>query len=220
MRSWPLLGVLALGVGCPRGAPPSGAEMMPAGTRQWAPPPNVIEYTRVNRAGSLALPEVRVRNEWRGPELVDGHIHYDIASWDITSGSPTRIDVTRAFYGPEGFGWVGTLDEDGVLEPWEPKQLVLPAEPEVGDTWSATHEKGDIVSVRSCEILASDLCEGGLVSVCDSQRDDGRIVLRDHFCPGVGWSGFEALVVGADRPDVRMWTRSVVRDGVRLPSPD
>jgi hypothetical protein len=47
-------------------------------------------------------------------------------------------------------------------------------------------------------------------------------VLRDHFCPGEGWTGFEALQQVEGQPSVRMWSEDVVRDGRRLtpiPSP-
>ena len=194
--------ILLLLVACPKTAAPPVS---------FAPPPSVIEYTRVNVAGPFELPEVEIREEWAGPTLEGDDAIYEVVTYDVGAGA--RIETTRAFFGPEGFGWLGTIDDDGAFTPWEPRQVVLPADPKVGDTWSATHVKGDVTSERSCEIMASEVCEGGLVSVCDSVRAEGRIVLRDHFCPGVGWSGFEALVLVPDRPEVRMWSEDVTRPG-------
>lgn len=187
---------------------------------KWAPPPKVVEFTRLNFAGPLPLPDVSIREDWAGPEQLDGRLVYDVTSWEVAEGDiPRTAERASAFYGPEGFGWLGTWAEDGTYTAWEPPQVVLPPKPKVGATWSATHVKGNVTSERSCEILASSLCEGGIVSVCDSKRDAGRIILRDHFCPGVGWSGFEGMMLIGDRPPVRMWSERVSRDGVRLPDP-
>lgn len=202
--------LLLLLVGCPK--QPAPAEVA---VQSWAPPPSVVEYTRLNVAGPFPLPDVRVREEWSGPTLDGDLAVYEITTFDVTSGAPRRIETTRAFYGPDGFGWLGTVEGDGFV-PWTPPQVVLPAAPAVGATWTATHDKAGVTSTRSCELLASEVCEGGIVSVCDSERKEGRIVLRDHFCPGVGWSGFEALVLGGGKPEVRMWSEEVVRDGLRL----
>jgi len=187
---------------------------------KWAPPPKVVEFTRLNYAGPLPLPDVAIREDWTGPEQQDGRLVYDVTSWEIVDGDiPRTTERASAFYGPEGFGWLGTWAEDGTYSEWEPPQVVLPPKPKIGATWSAVHTKGTVTSERSCEILASALCEGGLVSVCDSKREGGRIILRDHFCPGVGWSGFEGMMIIEDRPPVRMWSERVTRDGVRLPDP-
>jgi hypothetical protein len=100
--------------------------------------------------------------------------------------------------------------------------MVLPRTPEVGVSWSATHVKNGRTSVRTCEIMAAPHCAGGVVTVCESRKELGLVVLRDHFCPGEGWTGFEALQQVEGQPSVRMWSEDVVRDGRRLtpiPSP-
>lgn len=219
MKHVALLAPVVLLAGCPHKQPEN--QWVPAGVQQWAPPPQVVEYTRVNVAGPFHLPDVRLRDEWSGPVLEGDHLLYDVVTTDITDdAAPEWLETTRHVFGADGYGYLGTLDEEGNLEAWDPVEFVLPANPQVGDAWEGTHTKGEYVSERSCEILASEYCDGGLVSVCDSHRGGGRIILRDHFCPDIGWAGFEAMVVAGDRPPIRMWSEKVVRDGVALPDPE
>jgi len=211
------LGLVVLSTGCPR-HPPAPTWGGTDAVRTWAKAPAVVEYVRVNMADEMALPDKPLRAEWNGPAVVDGRLLYDVITYDITE-QPIVVEAVRHFYGPEGFGYLGTLLEDGTLEAWDPPQVVLPPDPHVGQTWAATHLQGERSSDRSCEISDSDLCDGGLVSVCDSVLPEGRIVLRDHFCPEVGWAGFEALVLRDGVPTVRMWSTQVVVDGTALPDP-
>lgn len=205
-----LLAVLVM-ASCPKPGP-----IMPdvASTRAIAPPPGVVTYTRVNVAGPFDLPDVQIREQWEGPALNGERVLYDVITDNAATGH--QLEVVRVFYGPEGYGYVGTIQPDGTLQRWDPAQIVLPPNAKIGDSWEGTHQKGPSLSVRSCEILASEGCEGGMVTVCESKRDGGRIVLRDHFCPGAGWSGFEALVMVPSQPTVRMWSEGVQRDGTFL----
>jgi hypothetical protein len=179
-----------------------------------------VEYDRINVAGPFSLPDVRIRDEWHGPVLDGEVLLYDIKTFDVTEEPPELLETVRHFFGPGGYGYIGTLDEEGTLEIWDPPQVVLPTSPSVGLAWSGTHKKGESTSVRSCEIMNSKFCEGGIVSVCESQRDGGRIILRDHFCPDAGWSGFEAMVLLGEKPPIRMWSEHVVRDGTALTEPE
>ncbi|MBN2797596.1 MAG: hypothetical protein JXX28_00455 [Deltaproteobacteria bacterium] len=184
--------------------------------RAIAAPPSSLSYEQVAVADGFFLPVRQMEGRWSGPVLVDDRMLYDVEEWEVREEERIVRERLRVFYGPQGFGYVGTLDEGGALTPWEPPQVVLPPHPEVGMRWTATHRKGDRTSVRTCNLGASDLCEGGLVSVCDSVMDEGQVVLRDHFCPGVGHVGFEALVVRENQPSLRMWSRDLVRDGVQV----
>lgn len=206
----------ALLVACPKtGATGSGTDAMSAEMRKWAAPPETFEYLRVNRAGPLPLPDVQSRDEWVGPELEDGRLVYTVTTFDDREAVPEEVYKYKVFYGPEGFGNLGSW-EDGEYTAWVPPQVVLPPEPAVGQTWHAVHQKGKATSDRECEIMESDLCEGGIVSVCDSKREGGRIIMRDHFCPDMGWVGFEAMALAGDNPPVRMWSEQMTRNGVRL----
>ena len=165
----------------------------------------------------MDLPDTQIRDVWDGPVLEDGRLVYTVTTWQIhpKDGREQQLEQVRHFYGPEGYGYLGTLDAEGVFEPWVPLQVVLPPEPVVGMTWEGDHVKGASKSERSCEILVSDYCLGGIVSVCQSNKDGGVIVLRDHFCPNIGWGGFEALVQLPDAPSsIQMWSEELTRDGL------
>lgn len=142
--------------------------------------------------------------------------------WHIaeTEQKPEGMKV-RARYdmvlGPDGYGYLASTDAEGKSVTWDPPELVLPASPVIGQKWSAKHTKGDRTIDRSCEIEASELCNGGLVSVCDGMMSDGnRTIVREHFCPGIGWSGYESLQT-KDGHSERRWSEEMVRDGVSVP---
>lgn len=203
--------VLALLLGCPG---KTSVDSFGEEARAWAPPPSQITWVRTQvTEPPLPLPPKAQKATWGPPTVMDDRLVYDVVVEDMSLGRPVVIERTRHFYGPQGYGYLGTILDDGTLQRWDPPQVVLPPHPKVGDTWSATHTKGDRTSERSCELLASEICVDGLVSVCDSQLEGGRIVLRDHFCPGVGWSGFEVLIVKEGQPTVRMWSEDFRRDG-------
>ncbi len=208
-------------VACVGGSGKSTGPQIPSGIQSIAPPPQSVEYVRINVAAPIELPSNRIREQWDGPHLQGDLITYDVTALDITSDDRgLRLTGDRHWISAEGYGYLGTFDVDGVFTPWEPKQVLLPPDPKIGDTWTGTHTKADSVSVRTCEILASDYCAGGIVSVCDSRKDGGVIVLRDHFCPGIGWGGFEALVqTNGNAPSIRMWSEELVKNGQPIPDP-
>lgn len=215
MNKLPLVALLLL-TGCPKGSG-GGWTGMPESLKTWVIFPQTTEYRRINRAGPLPLPDVDIRDDWSGPSLDGNRLLYDVQTTDVTEGVPRPLEQVRHFVDETGYGYLGTFQEDGSVQVWDPPQVVLPLNPKVGDTWSGTHTKGQSISERSCEIMASDICEGGLVPVCESKRDGGRIILRDHFCPGIGWVGFEAMVLMGSNPPVRMWSVDLARDGVMAP---
>jgi len=208
---------LLLSTGCSHGREVPKLGRIAPELQRFAQPPTLIEYERVVVAGKMQLPSNIISDRWEGPKLDGSRLIYDVTT--VESG-PKSIKTSRVrhFYDKQGYGYLGTLDEQGRLDAWQPAQLVLPAGFRVGQKWSATHQKGEIVSERSCELMQSNLCEDGVTSVCTSEREGGRILLRDHFCPISGWSGFEALIQKDDQPSVRLWSEGLLRNGQRVES--
>jgi hypothetical protein len=60
-------------------------------------------------------------------------------------------------------------------------------------------------------VLPNDTCPDGLIVVCDRTQGELRIVVRDRFCAGSGWVGYESMVVRAGSPAVRTWTEGLRR---------
>jgi hypothetical protein len=131
------------------GKNPASTNWASPDVQRWAPPPQVVEYDRINVAGPFSLPDVRIRDEWHGPVLHGEVLLYDIKTFDVTEEPPELLETVRHFFGPGGYGYIGTLDEEGTLEIWDPPQVVLPTSPSVGLAWSGTHKKGESTSVRS-----------------------------------------------------------------------
>ena len=107
---------------------------------------------------------------------------------------------------PCGLRWSGRPGH--VLEVPGRPYLVLPAEPQTGETWSSEHTRGDRQSVRSVELVAGEQ-PGELVSVAEIRRADGVMVLRNRYVEGEGWVGYEALVQVPGRPSLRMWSEGL-----------
>jgi hypothetical protein len=200
--------------GCVKAGPDDGVAgaAIPASLLRWAPPPREVAYERKRVIGDIGLPVEPIRQVWNGP-VVAGRA----ALYDVTTGRPdpgARQVVQRMRYGAEGLAIVAealVTDGQGELEPWVPAMVVLPVEPVVGAKWSADHRHGGESVARSCELLPSDQCAGGIVSVCDRVHFDYRLVVRDHFCPVEGWSGYESLLVREGQPSVRTWTEGLRR---------
>lgn len=204
--------VCLLLAGCPK---PSSPFPDVTEARKLAPPPREVSYTRVNVAGPFDLPNVPIVETWEGPSFSDDQITYDVTATNASTGRV--LDVTRVVYGPGGYGYLGTVERDGTIQRWDPMQVVLPMGAKVGDSWEGEHRKGASLSIRSCEILEAKVCDRGLVVVCESKRDGGVVVLRDHFCPDLGWVGFEAMVQTPNQHPMQMWSEEVARDGVPGP---
>ncbi len=201
-------GLLLLATGCPKHHNTAMANLQTV-----APAPRAVEWREQVTINDAVMLSIKVWQTWEGPRFEDGREVYTVVEkQDDGRGVQVRqqFDV---FYGPEGYGYLGTRPEGGPLDPYKPPEVVLPLEPVVGATWSSVHRKGVTDSDRSCELIESDLCKGGMVSVCDTVRPDTRVVTRDHFCPVIGWAGYESLFVREGQRE-RRWTEALTKDGI------
>jgi hypothetical protein len=174
--------------------------------------PSVLTWDEEVDLAGLAQLHLGITQTWSVPRVVDGRSVFTISEAEIgPQGRKIRARY-EVFDGPEGYGY---LASDG--DAWDPPEVVLPAGAAVGTTWKADHVRAGHTITRSCEVMASDKCSGGLVSVCDGTSDtSGRTILREHFCPGVGWAGYEAMHISPDGEVERRWTTNVKRDGKKL----
>lgn len=209
-----LLGILALSCG-PKQRLPRGVE---GDVTTWAPPPKEVTFDLVTVIGQLGLPAGKTAMTWAGPKR-DGVLEvYEVTVEDRSATPPRPIEGYRQAYGPMGLVLLGVVDDQGAYHAWEPAQMLLPSRPRIGQTWSGTHARDGESVERSCEILRSELCGGGQVAVCDTRFSDGHVqIIRDHYCPGLGWIGFEALQQRPEQASVRTWTENLQRDGVGVP---
>lgn len=208
---WLLLAVVFASLGCARGGSRverGTVDGISAALIAWASPPVELRYERHRAVADVEMPSATVRASWsREPGLVGT---YDVRTAAVTQGAP---EVAQRFvYGRSGLAISAEgAVVDGVADwvSWEPPLLVLPAEPAIGARWESGHQHGDVAVTRTCELLGSDLCPQGLVAVCEREQEAFRLVTRDHFCRGQGWSGYESLLVRPGQPPVRTWTTDV-----------
>jgi hypothetical protein len=155
------------------------------------PPRQSLDWTEYVSVDGVATLRLSVHQDWA---VVPGVPSTHMIVEEQDDGVKKRVRARyRVGYTPAGFGYLATELRDGSLEPWEPVEIVLPFDAHVGETWAAEHRKGQRRFRRECEIRGSERCDGGLVSVCDLRDENVRTVMREHFCPGVGWSGYESL---------------------------
>jgi hypothetical protein len=183
---------------------------VPVDLLRLAPPPRKIRYARCGSAGAFELPRLQFEEEWSQPVVRDGRVSYRRVTRQLGLADERIVEDAVVAYGPDGLVDLGVY-ADGVLSLYDPPQVVLPPNPEVGASWSAEHQRGDRTSRRSVELVACTLHKQCVVSVAEIKRIDGVLVLRTHFVEGDGWSGYEALVQAPGRPSVRTWTDAVSR---------
>jgi hypothetical protein len=91
----------------------------------------------------------------------------------------------------------------GGFSVYEPRQVVLPAQPTIGASWQSEHRLLSQISPvtrvssksRRCVIEAWSRCADGITSRCVSDLASGQTVeIAAHFCPGVGWVGEDDVV--------------------------
>lgn len=215
MRLALLLAGVVLMTGC-RKAPASVFDeaALPPAVVTLATPPSTVTYDRKRVVGEIGLPTERIEQRWTRVTTDHLGIHYDVSVG--SPGGAARV-VRRHRHGADGVVLVaeGALDDAGTIvwEPWLPPARVLPADPVAHPTWSGSHTVGGVAVERSCEVTRpSEGCDGGgVVVVCEAAYPDFRLVTRDHYCEGIGWSGYESLVVRPTSPSVRTWTESLER---------
>lgn len=208
----------ALLVACPK--PPAEPAFEPPPVLRYAPPPREVTWREVSMLGGLGRHAVRVRQTWTGPREEPDRLVWTVTESIVDEHGERVRERYVVYFGPDGFGTLGVEDDAGALRPYAPPELVLPVDAHVGAEWEGVHVLGDSLSERACAVDDSDLCDGGLVSVCESDVEQGgvrmhRMVMRQHFCPDIGWSGYEALLLTPEAT-MRVWTEDVERDGIPL----
>jgi hypothetical protein len=208
-RSSALLGVLLLG--CPKaGSHPAGSASVPI--------PKQITWTENISFEGFPPAQVKVAQNWTVGKPQAGHETWELVELQTDAKGEHERTRTRIYDDATGFGYVAATTKEGDWALYMPEEQVLPADPKVGATWHGVHNRADQSIDRSCEIQASPWCAGGMVTVCDTHTGDFRRIFRDHFCPGVGWAGFEAMQAGP-QGKVRIWSSDVVIDGKPAPAP-
>lgn len=215
------VGLLLLwSLGCPKeggaGGEASSDAAVPEAVHRLAPPHHSVVWTENLAFGALPAVTVRIQQDWTAPEKQGDRITYVLTEQRIDAEGAKVRDATRVFYGAEGYGYLEAQDSTKIWQAWDPPQIVLPPDPSPGATWTTTHLRAGKSSERTCELMPNDACLGGVIAVCEGRSESKRRIFRDFFCPGVGWTGFEALQV-APEGQVRIWSSDVVIDGKPVP---
>lgn len=183
-------------------------DQLPPALAHLAPPPRKVRYAQVGHAAQFPLPRTLLEEVWSDPWLEDDRVCFRRTTTDITA-TPRVVEDALVAYGPDGLVDLGIYGAADTLSRWDPPHVVLPPEPTVGATWTDTHVRAGKTSTRTVTLVESPDRPGCIMSVAESRRDDGVMVLRMHYAPGDGFVGYEALIQKEGRPTVRTWTESL-----------
>lgn len=205
---------LAVWAGTPEPEPDHPASLDP-----WVRPFHVARYARSSQFDALPRDVGRYKLTRRYVRGEPARSMIEECEQRLDRHHPA--DCVLLFLGREGFGNAASPDKTG-LDWWSPPQVILPPEPAAGVRWTSTHQKRGATSTRSCELRADrTFCDDGLESRCitdfDSHTRGDGVVLAEHYCPGLGWVGEDALAHPDGAHTFRTFTYDLVVDGVRMP---
>jgi hypothetical protein len=183
--------------------------------------PAVIAYTEHQRFGPLPERQVTVVESTMvtegvaPPEGFDGAVWETIRAVDGTEEGP-RL---RIVVGDAGVARFAASRGGG---PWltDSPKLELPGRVKPGDTWTGEHGREGQRHTRTCVAEPTPFCESGIAATCTTEWQGRRVWMRQHWCSGQGWMGFETLAMAAGQPSSTFWSTGASRDGQPLPEID
>ncbi len=201
---------LALGLsGCPKAGVQATNPMFEA--------PKSISWTENVSFEGFPPAQVQVEQRWTPLKPQNGQRSWELVELQTDAKGSHERTKTRVYLDATGYGYLSATTKSGEWAMYMPPEQLLPATPTIGATWKASHNRAGQSIERACELAASSFCPGGVVTVCDTATGPTRRIFRDHFCPGVGWSGFEAMQAGP-QGKVRIWSTDVRIDGKPAPA--
>jgi hypothetical protein len=157
---------------------------------------------------TVEVTEATVATDRHGPPDWPGTVYETTTSYADGRAS----SVTRYVVGPRGVAYFATVTgEDERL--FAPK-VALPPWVRPRDRWEGLHGDND----RSCVAERTPFCRDGVATACTTAWDDRATWMRQHWCPGLGWAGFELVTVSAGGTWATSFSTDVRKDGVSLPA--
>lgn len=132
-------------------------------------------------------------------------------------GSDEFVSITYYCLDDKGVGhFAMVVPEQRSTETYELKyELLNPVR--VGQAWTSQHNEQGGNETRSCQVRSSPYCEEGVSTVCVTDKTGGAVTwVRQHYCKGQGWRGYEAVTLRAGAVVMRSWSSDVIADGVAL----
>ncbi len=174
-------------------------------------PRQTRQYTTIWHSNEPSAYPTRTTETW-GPATQVGRLTVrTIESRETQDGQPDRVDHMKVFVDRGAFGIYSSTGANGE-ERYDPPEVVMPAQPRVGQRWAGQHRHAGRVIRRTCELVAFAGCPRGLSADCHSQMEQVTVHQVEHFCPGIGWIGEDASVFNA-RGRVGTTIGAVIQDG-------
>lgn len=178
-------------------------------------PRQTRQYTTIWNSGDPAAFSTRTTETWGPPARVGRLALRTVESREVRAGQPDRVTRMRVFVDRGAYGVYSTLNDDGTEDRYDPPEVVIPAQPRIGQRWQGDHRKSGLVIRRTCELQAFEGCPGGVSVDCHLRIDQDIVHVVEHFCPGVGWIGEDASVFNASER-LATTTGAVIQDGVAV----
>lgn len=119
--------------------------------------------------------------------------------------------------GDQGLGYFASVGPTGQEVRYAPK-VTLPPTVHTGLSWTGTHGEGASANERTCHVEPTPYCPAaGAAVTCETHWTAGGAVwMRQHYCEGLGWVGYEALTV-RNGVTTRAWSEEATFEGQPLP---
>ncbi len=157
-----------------------------------------------------------VTETWTPNDEVPAPEGFPGAVWTVEDapddGPPTW---TLFVAGEKGLAYFATIGHHGQVRSFAPKVL-LPARIEGRASWEGSHGEGPGANTRSCHVEPTPYCEAGVAVACETHWTGRAVWMRQHFCRGLGWVGYES-VSRVDGQTTLTWSEEATRDGEPLP---
>ena len=110
----------------------------------------------------------------------------------------------------------GTRDPDGKAHYFPPK-IHVPTAFDIGDSWSARHDRETGQELRRCDVTPTPWCDNGAAIACTTFGPHRIVWVRNHWCPGSGHTGHEGVVVQSGSVPHWSWSSDAKRGDTVLP---
>lgn len=184
----------------------------------WFVAPRELRFIEQRAFGEASVGQVPIRQVWTQRPDEEGRAQYDVAEFESLPTGERLREAWRVAVGDDGVWHLGPIDASGAVSRWSPPLMLLPGTVAPCAFPGQLHHREDKEVERGLDVLEGAVFARSVAAVSDTRAPGVRILWRDHYVQGVGWVGFEGMIL---RPtgQMRIWSEAVTRDGAPAPLP-
>ena|GEM_PF-3801783 len=186
------------------------------------PPGVALDYVDHTGAGAVFEPEhseaIQTREKCEPLDQAPGNRPRFVSNARMCNSYADGKQPIIMLYGSHDVGDVffGTRDPEG-KENYFPPKVNVPAAFDIGDSWSARHDRETGQELRRCDVTPTPWCDNGAAIACTTFGPHRIVWVRNHWCPGSGHTGHEGVVVQSGSVPHWSWSSDAKRGDTVLP---